>query len=213
MVRSLAAVVCVALACAGCRASARASVNTGKKTEDFSDGPVEPVEEGEGESDFDPNAERALLGARHDLRPAPNVTNPTCTCLAVVLGDPSDSKFVWLTAAPSINPQDQLVIALTSEGLACQGEPEGSLGASYWGYRQEGDDVIVIVEAAKMGRPITTGAVIPKPVGTGQVYVRPASKAIPYGRSLDTTQRDCKIGNPGPVRSEGFTPTDSDTLD
>jgi hypothetical protein len=42
--------------------------------------------------------------------------------------------------------------------------------------------------------------VIPKPLGSGQVYVRPANKKVPYGRPLNTTDKLCKIGNPGPAR-------------
>lgn len=158
--------------------------------------PSEPVEKGEAESDFGEGSEQALLGARQDLRLAPNKTTPTCKCLAVAIGGPSNPAFAWMGVAPTIDPESQLVIALSSEGVACPGEPEGSLGASYWGYQREGDDVIVVVESAKFGRPAVGGAVIPKPFNNGQVYVRPATKASPYGRPLDTTQKDCRLGNP-----------------
>jgi hypothetical protein len=92
---------------------------------------------------------------------------------------------------------------LSSDGQTCKGEPKDSLGASYWGYRISGNDVVVLVEAAHGGRPLTSGAVIPKPVGPGQVYVAPASKKLPYGRPL-TGGGMCKIGNPGGSRTAPF---------
>ncbi len=98
---------------------------------------------------------------------------------------------------PAIDPESQLVIALGSEGISCTEAAADSLGASYWGYRRDGNDVIVIVEGAKLGRPITTGAIIPRPFADGRVRVRPASKTVPYGRPLDAGQKDCALAVPG----------------
>jgi hypothetical protein len=97
-----------------------------------------------------------------------------------------------------------LSLALSSEGQTCTGEPKASRGASYWGYRISGNDVVVLVEAARDGRPLTSGAIIPKPVGGGQVYVAPASKKSPYGRGKDGSDQ-CKLGNPGVPRASAFT--------
>jgi hypothetical protein len=110
----------------------------------------------------------------------------------------------WSAGAPRLDESTQLSIALSSEGQACKDEPKQSLGASYWGYRISGNDVVVLVEAARGGRPLTNGAVIPKPVGPGQVFVAPASKKAPYGRPLDGKGL-CKIGNPGQERTMPFT--------
>jgi hypothetical protein len=203
-VKSVGLVVCCVLACfgSGCRASAsaKANVNAGDQPEDVGEGPpaAEPVEKGEAESDLAEGSEQALLGARQDLRLAPNVTTPTCKCLAVALGAPNNAAFAWMGAVPTIDAESQLVIALSSEGVACDGAPKDSLGASYWGYQRQGDDVIVVVESAKFGRPAVGGAVIPRPFGNGQVYVRPATKASVYGRPLDTTQKECRLGSPAP---------------
>jgi hypothetical protein len=111
---------------------------------------------------------------------------------------------LWSATPPDIDESTQLTIALSSEGTVCKNEPKRSLGASYWGYQISGNDVIVLVESASGGHPLTSGAVIPRPVGSGQVYVRPASKKLPYGRALDG-KGACKVGNPGQVRSTGFT--------
>ena len=191
------ALVALALVASGCRVSAKANVNTGKKQDDAFDD--EPPPQGSAQADQLPG-EYALLGARSDLRLAQDKKTPACSCLAVALGAPSDPAFNWDGQVPAIDAETQLVIALSSEGIACAGAKE-EIGVSYWGYRQSGDDVIVIVENARGGRPVTSGAIIPKPLGNGQVYVRPTHKKVPYGNPLSSADKVCKIGNPGPVRT------------
>ena len=188
----------LALAASGCRASASASINTGAKTEP--DEPVEPVSETRSEM-APASGEAALFGARHDLQLAPDRKNPTCSCVAIALGPPNDPGMKWQGPVPSIDPGTQLVIALSSEGVTCADPPKEGLGASYWGYKESGDDVIVVVEVARLGRPVTTGAIIPKPAGSGQVLLQPASKAVPYGRGLNAAEPMCRLGNPGGPRA------------
>jgi hypothetical protein len=182
----------------GCRASASADASlktpAGEETEKFDSpasvqtGPTNPA-----------SADMALLGARHDLRLAKSGT-AVCSCLAAALGAPDEPAFAWGSVVPRIDPQNQVVIALSSDGLACPGASKDSLGASYWGYKQNGNDVFVIVEALKPGRPLTAGAIIPKPIENGQVYVLPRARSVPYGRPLIASDRVCKLGNPGPRR-------------
>jgi hypothetical protein len=148
---------------------------------------------------------RVLLGARHDLKLRSGKGTASCSCLSVALGASRSDGMVWSAAPPALDDSTQLSIALSSEGADCKDEPKGSLGASYWGYRISGNDVIVLVEAARGGRPLTSGAVIPKPVGAGQVFVAPTSKKLPYGHALGG-KGSCKIGNPGPMRAAGFSP-------
>jgi hypothetical protein len=152
-------------------------------------------------SDLPPS--RVLLGARHDLKLSSGKGTASCECLSVALGSSRSSGMAWSAVPPALDESTQLSLALSSEGQACKGEPKQSLGASYWGYRISGNDVVVLVEAARGGRPLTAGAVIPKPVGPGQVYVAPASKKLPYGRPLEGKGL-CKIGNPGQVRTAPF---------
>ena len=182
----------------GCRASASASVNTGAKTE--TDEPVEPVSEARS-APPSAAAEVALFGARHDLQLSPDRKNPTCNCVAIALGQPNDPGMKWEGPAPSVDPGTQLVIALSSEGVTCAEPPKEGLGASYWGYKESGEDVIVVLEVARLGRPVTTGAIIPKPMGNGQVHVQPASRAVPYGRALSASEPTCRLGNPGGPRA------------
>jgi hypothetical protein len=187
----------LALLASGCRASASASVNTGAKTE--AEEPIEPISEPR--AAMAPAAEVALFGARHDLELSPDRKNPTCNCVAIALGQPNDPGMKWQGSAPSIDPGTQLVIALSSEGVTCAEPPKEGLGASYWGYKEAGDDVIVVLEVARLGRPVTTGAIIPKPAGNGQVHVQPASRGVPYGRSLNASEPTCRLGNPGGPRA------------
>lgn len=192
------ALAALCLVASGCRASASASLNTGKKQEESFD-EEGPAPAGQGEAD--PMAgEYALLGARQDLRLSPDKKTATCSCLAVALGSPNDASFKWDGPVPTTDSETQLVVALSSEGVACPEAKPDALGASYWGYKQSGDDVIVIVEPARLGRPLTAGAIIPKPVGNGQVYLRPSAKGVPYGKPLVTGDKACKLGNPGPTR-------------
>jgi hypothetical protein len=151
-----------------------------------------------------PAASRVLLGARHDLQLRPGKATVSCQCLAVALGGSRSAGMMWRSTPPDVDDSTQLTIALSSDGAPCKDEPKGSMGASYWGYKISGNDVIVLVESARGGHPLTSGAVIPRPVGSGQVYVSPATKKLPYGRALDGTGA-CKIGNPGQARAGGFT--------
>ena len=86
--------------------------------------------------------------------------------LKLGLGQPSDAAFRWKGTPPAIDPESQLIVGLSSEGMTCK-QPKGSLGASYWGYRRSGNDVVVFVESGVKGRPLTAGAIIPKPFGDG----------------------------------------------
>ncbi|HEY6080896.1 MAG TPA: hypothetical protein VIW29_18910 [Polyangiaceae bacterium] len=149
------------------------------------------------------NFSGVLLGARHDLKLRSGKGTASCSCLSVALGTAHNPGMQWTAEAPTIDETTQLSIALSSEGAACPGEPKGSLGASYWGYRLSGNDVVVLVEAARGGRPLTSGAIIPRPVGSGQVYVAPASRKLPYGRPLEGKGL-CQIGNPGQARNAPF---------
>lgn len=135
--------------------------------------------------------EKPLLGARHDLLLAEG-SPETCRCLAVILGGASAPAFVWTGRRPAVDPATQLVVALASEGIECAG---ASSGASYMGYETKDGDVIVHVEAAVKGRPVTHGAVIPRPGAGKQVFIEPAGN-IPYGKSLDGSAR-CALGNGG----------------
>jgi hypothetical protein len=160
-----------------------------------------PAESPDGGADvvIESSGDVPLLGARRDLTLVSERASLSCSCLKLALGQPSDGAFRWKATAPTIDSGSQLVVALSSEGQSCK-ELKGSQGASYWGYRRSGNDVVVFVESAVKNRPITAGAIIPKPFGDGQVFAAPAFRSEPYGRGPKGEAR-CKLGNPGPPRS------------
>jgi hypothetical protein len=206
-----------ALLLSSCKASVKGEVNTSGEGEvaDFDKPLDEAAATRNQESAFaDPSAENegfALLGARHDLRLVAGDRETTCECLKVALGRVNAPGVQWEATPPKVDPQTQLVLALSSDGVSCANAPKQSRGASYWGYKTSGNDVIVVVEASLPGRPLTQGAIIPKPYDDGEVYVEPLAKDLPYGRPLGGGDKLCKLGNPGPRRSSNATQSNLDS--
>lgn len=130
-----------------------------------------------------------LIGARHDLSVKPGSPTP-CQCLSVVIGQPNDPKLAWKNGPPKTNPNEQIVMALSSKGIAC---PEQGPGASYMGHVEEGPNIIITVEPVVEGVPLTEGAILPLPKAGGQFFIQPYGK-IPYGKSLDGKTR-CAVGS------------------
>lgn len=143
--------------------------------------------------------DRPLLGARTDLSLEPAQTPGQCSCVRVALGPANLGAFQWKGTPPPVDDRTQLVVALSSEGTGCT-NPKGTLGASYWGYRRKGNDVVVYVENGVAGRPVAQGAIIPKPFGQGQVYLAPTTKKVPFGKPSNG-KGICKLGNPGLPRT------------
>jgi hypothetical protein len=175
----------------GCKASVEGKVSTGKAEGDveYFDKPMTPNATTDTRSADQPGAEAALLGARQDLA-YKGASTARCKCLAAAVGQPKDSSFQWTGTRPVTNQDTQLVVALSSAGVPCDVE---SPGASYWGYETVGQDVIVVVETAKPGRPVAQGAIIPRPTGNGQVYIRPVDKSAPYGRPAAGAGEKCLL--------------------
>ena len=201
-----------ALACGfACHASvqADANLNTGKDPDqpvrDF-DRPLEPASPTKAEPapDGAQGEAYALLGARHDLNYT-GAKTATCQCLAVALSEhANDAAFQWELATPRLEPSTEYVLAFTSNGVSCDAPPAGTLGASYQGYAMDGNDVIVSVEALGEGRPMTSGAIIPRPSGTGSVFIESAG-AI-YGKPLEGKTKRCKITPAGGAPSAAVFP-------
>jgi len=137
-------------------------------------------------------ADDTLVGARHDLQLTEQSTTPTCNCLAVAVGEASDPRFSWASGPPRTTT-GQWVVALRSDGVSCAEAAPDSLGASYWGYKREGENIVVVVEEARFGRPITSGAIIPRPGPSGQVLIQPLNARVPYGRALSSGDRYCRV--------------------
>jgi hypothetical protein len=196
----------------GCKASTHAeaklsSAEINDEIKDF-DRPLEPASarsvntplaEGEVEGEY------PLLGARHDLGYGGPAT-AVCKCLAIRVEDRADAEALhWDMAVPHIDRRHQWIVALSSKGVPCDGTPADTLGASYQGYETEGDDVIVYVEALGEGRPMTSGAIIPRPPRDGGVYVEAAGSV--YGKPLGNEKR-CKV----PVPASAAPPAPSEPI-
>jgi hypothetical protein len=136
--------------------------------------------------------QESLLGARAGLRLGMPAA-ATCQCLSVVVANPTDTRFTWEGPVPRTNPETQLVVGLSSEGLPCPAAAKDALGASYHGYEVVGTDVVVEVETARLGRPIAQGAIIPKPPSGARVFIRPVDTKSPYGRSADGKSTSCVV--------------------
>jgi hypothetical protein len=200
--RATSFVIVASCAVLGCKASASASLKTSGDIDSTSD--EAPASESLTQPTSSSAPEIALLGARHDVRYTGSAT-PACRCLAAALGPVNQAGISWRSHVPEVDPGTQLVIALSSEGVGCP-DPKDGLGASYWGYRIAGEDVIVVVESARDGRPVTSGAIIPKPTGNGRVLVEPLNARVPYGQSLASGEKRCVLGNPGAPRTAAPAP-------
>lgn len=126
----------------------------------------------------------ALLGVRHDLMLGPEPHEARCSCLSVELGRPADKRFFWAGGAPDI-PADSVVIAVGSRGITCPGgDPDDKRRRpSISAVDQEDGDIIVEIEDLPPGRPLASGAIIPRPMGKGSIYIRPHKNNRVYGRN------------------------------
>jgi hypothetical protein len=145
-----------------------------RDTEVLNPTPLEPMSRGRS----------ALVGVRHDLmlsNKAPKATR--CSCLAVEVGRPRDPKFYWQGDLQDVAP-DSLVIALDARGVDCPGgPPDVHRRPSISAVDMENNDILVEVEDLPEGRPIASGAILPKPGPGGSIYVRPKNRNVIYGRS------------------------------
>jgi hypothetical protein len=186
-----------------CHASVQADANVSGAANEESDEPIKsfdrplehPVTAPEPLSEGVASSGHALFGARHDLSYA-GPKSATCACLAVALRDQAkDAAFTWELEEPQLEPSSQWIVALSSNEVPCDTAPSGTLGASYQGYVTDGNDVVIYVEALGEGRPMTSGAIIPRPKPSGNVYVE-STNAI-YGKPLDGKSKRCKLPSPG----------------
>ncbi|HTV23510.1 MAG TPA: hypothetical protein VMG12_32695 [Polyangiaceae bacterium] len=197
--RGSGAVGLLALIAVGCKASVQGDAKVSTQSDDpiaSYDRPLEGPQKkaAPAENDFT-HVEYALLGARHDLNYA-GPKSAACACLAVALRDQAqDAAFQWELEAPKVEPNTQWIIALSSNDVPCDSPPSGTLGASYQGYGTDGNDVVVYVEALGEGRPMTSGAIIPRPKPSGSVFVESTNGV--YGKPLDGKSKRCKLTAPG----------------
>jgi len=135
---------------------------------------------------LEPNekATSAVIGVRHDLMLSNAPHEVRCACLSVEIGRAEDPSFFWAGGAPALGP-DSLAVAVGARGIACPGgDPDDRRRRpSISAVDTEGDDIIVEVEDLPQGRPLASGAIIPRPHSRGGVYVRPRRGSGVYGRN------------------------------
>jgi hypothetical protein len=125
-------------------------------------------------------ASTAFIGVTHAVSLSPDAAKiPTCRCMAVGIGVPSNPAFTWQGAAPSVG-DDALVIAISGDGTPCDWNGKNR-GPSIQGVDAEGADVIVSIEEGRTGIPLAHGAIIPKPSGD---IIFHASRGLPYDDAL-----------------------------
>ncbi len=143
--------------------------------------------------DLNEPRQSALLGVRHDLMLSNGAHEAPCACLAVEVGSASDAnKFFWLGGPPE-TARDAIVVAVGARGVACPNGPSDDRRRrpSISAVDQENDDVIVEVEDLPEGRPLASGAVIPRPGPKGSIYIRPRKGNGIYGHSPGVGR--CKV--------------------
>ena len=136
----------------------------------------------------------AMLGVRHDLMIAPAAKHEAkCSCLAVEAGDPSDPSLQWQNGAPEVGA-NAMVVAVSAHGVACEGgaSDESKRRPSISAVDHDGADVIIVIEELPEGRPIASGAIIPRPAAGGGLFVRPRKPKLPYAKPA-SGQRYCKV--------------------
>ncbi|HEX2735230.1 MAG TPA: hypothetical protein VHM70_26685 [Polyangiaceae bacterium] len=180
----------------GCHASAQAHANSsgdvGAKADAYDDLDEHSVEDERGRvAEFADTPEAApgttLLGARHDLFLKSGTSS--CRCIAAAAGQPNDPRFGWEAQVPALDPNHEMVVAFKNESCP---DSTPDLGAAYRGYRTtETGDVVVMIEAAREGRPQLYGAIVPRPQGQGRLLIEPFPRALPYGQPL--TGKDCSV--------------------
>jgi hypothetical protein len=134
----------------------------------------------------------AILGVRHDLMLSNAPHEARCSCLSVEVGRPDEAPFFWAGGAPEVGA-DALVFALGARGIACPGgDPDDRRRRpSISAVDQDGDDIIVEVEDLPEGRPLASGAIIPRPGARGGIYVRPRRGNAVYGNGTGTGR--CRV--------------------
>ncbi len=124
------------------------------------------------------------VGVRHDLQLAPDrETKEACSCLAVSVGDPSDSQFVWRGPRPDLNPSN-LAVAISAFGVECPGGAANKADRrpSIRAVDRVGRDIVVEIEELPPDRPVATGAIFKPLEMGGHIYVRPRTKNLPYAK-------------------------------
>jgi hypothetical protein len=139
-----------------------------------------------------PSGARAPLGVRHDLMLSDRAHPVRCNCLSVEAGPSTDPNLFWIGGAPEIGPA-AIAVAIGARGIDCPGgsADEGRRRPSISAVDQVNDDIILEVEDLPEGRPLASGAIIPRPGAAGSIYIHPRSPNQAYGKGAPGGR--CKV--------------------
>ena len=114
-------------------------------------------------------------------------------CLAVEVGPATSPSFFWTGGNPPDIGSDAWAIAVSANGVDCLGgDPNGAKRRpSISAVDTENDDVLVEIEDLPEGRPLASGAIIPRPGPKGAVYVRPQNARVIYAKGAFAGR--CKV--------------------
>jgi hypothetical protein len=194
-----AAIAAVLAIGSGCHAHAQASaqVNTAiddddRKYEVAQPASSAPVRVAPAPEPSPPADRTYYLGVVPDLSLARASTRaPACRCLAVGYGSPADPKFAWQMGPPRVEP-GTMAVAIAADGVSCSAPGYAPLRASIAAVERAGDDIVVVVENVKEGRPAMHGALVVSPGGKGVLVVR-ARLGAPYGAPAGGGQGPCRV--------------------
>ncbi len=186
------ATVALSVGCGGAQQSSAADSGWSDDLADVSVQPLDGRDNPERRSDAPspitgaPTTQLTEMRVRHDLmmaKSAPHEAN--CSCLSITVAQaPSDTRLTWIDAPPKLET-DVAIVVMSDKGIVCPGLPaEATERPSISGVERDGPDVVIVVENLPQGRPIASGAVIPKPGPGGSVYVKPKGPKVLYGRPL-----------------------------
>lgn len=139
-----------------------------------------------------PSGSRAPLGVRHDLMLSDRSHPARCNCLSVEAGPSTDPNLFWTGGAPEIG-SDAIAVAIGARGIECPGgsADEGRRRPSISAVDQENNDIILEVEDLPEGRPLASGAIVPRPGAGGSIYIHPRAPNQVYGKGAPAGR--CKV--------------------
>ncbi len=163
---------------AGCQASVKAEVNSGKKAAEEPEPPPSLVT-----TAHDSTVRTSRIGVSHRLTLTPEASSrPLCRCLAAAVGAPGDPSFSWRGEPPSVG-DDAFVVAVSGDGTPCDWPTRGR-GPSIMAVEEEAGNIIVTLEESRPGIPPARGAIVHRPASAEPWVVFRTEARLPYSAPL-----------------------------
>lgn len=162
---------------AGCQASVKAEVNSGKKAAEEPEPPPSVV------TTARDAVMTSRIGVTHKLALTPEASQQArCRCLAAAVGPANDPAFVWRGEPPAVG-DDAFVVGVSSEGTPCDW-PKRGRGPSIMAVEEEGGNVVITLEESRPGIPAARGAVVRRPSSAEPWVIFRTESRLPYDTPL-----------------------------